>query len=91
MIFCVIHSDPIAEKKITHDLQAKDLVNCYICPSCAFSHLKENEIEAEDLQELHYDLLSCVDKLIVAGEVSDKMKTDVDFASLVKMEIEYLE
>ena len=87
MIFCVIHSDAITEKEITHDLQINDLINCYICPSCVFSHLEENKIEVEDLQELHFDLLSCVDKLIVVGEISKEMQPKIEFAKLVKMEV----
>jgi hypothetical protein len=91
MIFCVLSSDAEQEKKIAHDLQVKDLVNCYICPSCVFSHLEANEIDAEDKQELHYDLLSCVDKIITSGEISEEMKADIDFAKLIKMEIECLD
>lgn len=91
MIFYVIHSDAKKEKEITHDLQVKDFANCYICPSCAFSHLEEDGINLEYMRELHYDLLSCVDKIIVVGKVFDKMKSDIDFANLVKMEIEYLD
>lgn len=87
MIFCVLHPDAKKEKKITHDLQVNDLINCYICPSCVFLHLEKDEIEAEDIQELHYDLISCVDKLIIAGEVTKEIKPDIEFAKLVKMEV----
>lgn len=74
-------------KKITHDLQVKDLANCYICPLLTFSHLKYGEIEYENELELCLDILQSCDKLIVASEVSMGVQTEIDFANLVKMEV----
>ena len=74
-------------KKITHDLQVKDLANCYICPLLTFSHLEYGEIEYDDEMELCLDLLSCADALIVASEISNGVQTEIDFAKLVKMEV----
>ena len=78
-------------KKITHDLQVKDLANCYVCPLLTFSHLEYGEIGYDDEMELCLDVLQNCDKLIVASEeISKGVQMEIDFAKLVKMEIEYL-
>ena len=73
--------------KITHDLQTKDFVNCYVNPLLVFSHLACREIDCDDEMELRLDLLSVADRLIVADNVSEGIRTEVDFAKLVKMEV----
>ena len=78
-------------KKITHDLQVKDLANCYICPLLTFSHLEYDEIGYDAEMELCLDLLTCADKLIVASEISKGVQMEIDFAKLVKMEVVRLE
>ena len=78
-------------KKITHDLQVKDLANCYICPLLTFSHLEYGEIGFDAEMELCYDLLSQCDKLIVASRLSRGVSKEVDFANMVGMEVEWLE
>lgn len=84
-------------KKITHDLQVKDLENCYICPLTAFSHLGYNEIGHEEENALCLDLLQICDRLIVASEVSKGVQIEIDFAKKFKnadgepMEVVYLE
>ena len=78
-------------KKITHDLQVKDLANCYICPLLTLSHLEYGEIGFDAEMELCYDLLSQCDKLIVASALSKGVAKEVDFANLVGMEVEWLE
>jgi hypothetical protein len=78
-------------KKITHDLQVKDLENCYICPLLTFSHLEYGEIGFDNEMELCCDLLSQCDKLIVASVLSKGVAKEVDFANLVGMEVEWLE
>ena len=78
-------------KKITHDLQVKDLANCYICPLSTFSHLEYGELGYDDEMELCLDLLTCADRLIVASEISKGVQMEIDFAKLVGMEIEYLD
>lgn len=77
--------------RITHDLQINDLDNCYICPLLAFSHMTYCEIGYDEEMDLCIDLLSCCDKLIVASEISDGVRREIDFANLVGMEVEYLE
>ena len=74
-------------KKITHDLQVKDLANCYICPLSTFSYLEYGELGYDDEMELCLDLLTCADRLIVASEISNGVQTEIDFAKLVKMEV----
>lgn len=74
-------------KKITHDLQVKDLANCYICPLLTFSHLEYGEIGYDDEMELCIDILQNCDKLIVAGEISRSVQKEIEFAKLVKMEV----
>ena len=78
-------------RKITHDLQVKDIANCYICPLLAFSDLEYGEIGYDDEMELCLDLLSCSDALIVASEISKGVQMEIDFAKLIGMEIQYLD
>ena len=74
-------------RKITHDLQVKDVANCYICPLLAFSDLEYGEMGYDDEMELCLDLLTCADRLIVASEISRGVQREIDFAKLVKMEV----
>ena len=78
-------------RKITHDLQVKDLANCYICPLLAFSDLEYGEIGYNNELELCIDILQQCDKLIVASEISNGVQREIDFAKLVKMEVLRLE
>ena len=80
-------------KKITHDLQVSDLENTYICPLVAFSHLQYGEIGYNNEMENCLDLLSVADKLIVASDFSTSkgVQKELDFASLVGMEVQFLE
>ena len=79
-------------KKITHDLQVKDLENTYICPLLAFSHLQYGELGYDDEMNLCIDLLSECDCLIVASEIISKgVQLEIDFARLVNMEVFKLE
>jgi hypothetical protein len=99
MIFYVAHcyggdeNNIEKAKKITHDLQIKDLANCYICPLTTFSHLDYGEIGYDNEMELCLDLLSQCDKLIVASDFSNSkgVQMEIDFANLVGMEVEWLE
>lgn len=74
-------------KKITHDLQVSDLENCYICPLTAFSHLEYGEIGFDEEMAICLDLLSVCDMLIVASEESRGVKMEIEFASLIGMEV----
>lgn len=93
MIFYVAHAfvgdkaNIEKARKITHDLQVKDIENCYICPLLAFSHLEYGEIGYDEEMELCLDLLMCADRLIVSSEISEGVRKEIDFANLVKMEV----
>ena len=78
-------------KKITHDLQVKDLANCYICPLLTFSYLEYGEVGYDAEMEVCLDLLSVCDRLIVASEISKGVQMEIDFAKLVKMEVTRLD
>lgn len=78
-------------KKITHDLQIKDLENTYICPILALSHLDYGELGFEEEMNLCIDILTGADKLIVASDLSKGVAREIDFANLVGMEVEYFE
>jgi hypothetical protein len=77
--------------KITHDLQVKDLANCYVCPLLTFSHLGYGEIGFDNEMELCYDLLQNCDKMIVASDISKGVQAEIDFAKLIKLEVVTLE
>lgn len=77
-------------KKITHDLQVRDLENCYICPLTAFSHLDYNEIGYEEELELCFDLLNLCDVLIVASNISNGVRREIELAKVCNMKIIYL-
>lgn len=74
-------------KRITHHLQINDLENTYICPLLLLSHLKHGEIEYGAEMDLHIDVLSQCDRLIVASEVSRGVRKEIEFANLVGMEV----
>lgn len=78
-------------RKITHDLQVADLENTYVCPLLMFSHLRYGEIGYEAEMELCLDILSSCDKLIIASEITNGVRRELDFARLVKMEVVRLE
>jgi hypothetical protein len=74
-------------KRITHDLQTKDLENCYLCPLIAFSHIEFEELDFEEKMDLCIDILQECDTLIVASEITNGMQKELDFAKLVGMEV----
>ena len=94
--FCGDPANIERAKKITHDLQVTDLDNCYICPLLTFSHLKYGEIQYENEIALCFDILEMCDKLIVASEVSQGVKLEIELAEGLKnsngepMEVVYL-
>lgn len=54
-------------------------------------NLEYGEIGYDAEMELCLDILSICDKLIVASDISKGVEREIDFASLVNMEVEYLE
>ena len=79
-------------KKVTHDLQVNDPLNCYICPLTAFSYLEYNELGYDAELDLCIDLLSICDTLIVASEnISKGVDKEIAFANSVGMDVIFLE
>lgn len=78
-------------KEITERLQKKDMANLYVHPLIFLSHLNFDEFSEDDLAELRLDILQNCDKLIVSGEISNIIQTEMDFAKLVGMEIQCLD
>ena len=78
-------------KKITHDLQIARPQDCFLCPLLALSHLEYNEMDYDAQMEICFDLLSVCDVLIVASELSEGVRREIEFAKMVDMEVEYIE
>lgn len=74
-------------KKIAHDLQMENPTQCVVCPLLNFSSLDYGEIGYEQEMEICLDLLSACDVLIVASDVSDGVRKEIDFARMVGMEV----
>lgn len=92
MLIYVTDSNIERAKRITHDLQVKDLDNCYVCPSLTFSHLNGYELAYTSELDLRLDLMSVCDKLLVTSEViDDELNKEIEFAELVGMEVDYLD
>lgn len=77
-------------KRITHELQEHDVADCFLCPVLMFSHIGGN-LADENTMELRLDVLSVCDRLIVASTMDAAVQTEVDFANLVGMEVEWIE
>lgn len=75
------------EKEVTRNLQKNDMANCYVNPLIFLSHLDFDNFDKDDLMELRFDILQNCDRLIVSGAISDNMRSEIDFAKLVKMEV----
>ena len=76
--------------KIAKKLQMEHPEHAYFSPLHAFSFLEYEDIPSDDFMEICYDFLSACDVLIVASEISDGVKKEIEFASLVGMEVIYL-
>lgn len=73
--------------RITYNLQLKDLLNHYYCPLVAIPWLAYKDISDDDKTALKLDMLSVCDSLLIASDISDDMKDEIEFAKLVKMEV----
>lgn len=78
-------------KRITYDLQKKDLFNHYYCPLVAIPWINDKSISDDDKTALKLDMLTVCDSLLIASDISDDMKDEIEFAKLVKMEVLRLE
>ena len=78
-------------RKITHDLQIADKDNVYICPLLAFSHLKYGELGYDEEIDLCKDLMCIFDKMVVASNISEGVRREIEFAQELHWEVDYLE
>lgn len=77
-------------KRITRELQECDPSNCFLCPLIVFRHIG-GDLADDNTMELRLDVLQVCDKLVVASQMDTAVQTEVDFANLVGMEVEWLE
>ena len=77
--------------RITYNLQSKDLLNHYYCPLVAIPWLAYKDISDDDKTALKLDMLTVCDSLLIASDISEDMKDEIEFAKLVKMEVLRLE
>lgn len=77
-------------KDITYKLQIERPQDCFLCPLMAFSHFEYGELGYDYEMELCLDLLSICDGLIVASEVSEGVRREIEFAKMVDMGVEYV-
>lgn len=87
MLYYVAHSSTDIDhaRRTTHDLQIRDLENTYICPLLLLLNFEQGELGQSAIADFKLDILSACDGLIVASEISDEMKAEMDFAQLVGM------
>ena len=102
MIFYVSHkcdspSDIDRARKITQELQMNDLQNSYFCPVLALSHIPHGKISEACELAIRGDFLQMCDKLIVASEQDDLVKSEIALAQTLKnssqepIEVMYIE
>lgn len=83
MVIYVSSNSSVDIVKYLREKQSLDESNTYISPLLAFSFCAELDMEN------CIDLLSICDKLVVVGDLDERMQGEVDFANLVEMEIDY--
>lgn len=97
MVYYVAHKyggDPENLQKArekTRALQLADLDNCYVCPLLTFADLDYAEIGYNEAMELCIDLLSVCDALVVASDISEGVRREIEFAELVGMEVVFVD
>ena len=77
--------------RITYNLHFKDLLNHYYCPLVAIPWLAYKDISDDDKTALKLDMLTVCDSLLIASDISEDMRDEIEFAKLVKMEVLRLE
>lgn len=78
-------------KEITKKLAVFDSSNTYICPLIAFSHLSDCDIGKFEETEQHKDLLCVCDRVLIASEITDDMREEIDLAEKLHMEVVFYE
>lgn len=74
-------------KRITDELQRKDFPNHYYCPLTAIACLTDKDVSDDDKTALKLDMLMVCDSLLIASEITEDMKDEIDFANAVHMEV----
>ena len=67
---------------------ARDLENTYICSAFAFSYL--TDCDEADREIMRADLICVCDKLLIATDLDEDMRRDIDFAQGLKIPIEHI-
>ena len=75
--------------EICRKLQLQHPENCYISPLHAFSYLNYNQIGYDKEMELCLDLLSVCDIIIIASEISEGVRREIELAEKLHMEVIY--
>lgn len=76
---------------ILRKLQKEHPENSYFSPLHNFSYLEYDDMPYEEVIECCKDWLTESDKLLVIGDLSRGVETEIDLAEKCNMEIEYLE
>lgn len=79
---CYGGSDENVERarQITHELQMADLDELYICPVLALSHIEYGELGYDEEIELCFELLEKCNRIIVASEISEGVRREIEYA-----------
>lgn len=91
MIYYVTAENAETAREVAHDLQMKNLADCYISPLTALSCLKDINIPPEAKTALRLDLLTVCDALIVKCPISDDMQPEISLARKINMEVIYID
>ena len=76
---------------ILRQLQKEHPENSYFSPLHNFSYLEYDDMPYDEVIECCKDWLTESDKLLVVGDLSRGVKSEIELAEKCKMEIEYLE
>ena len=76
---------------ILRQLQKEHPENSYFSPLHNFSYLEYDDMPYDEIIECCKDWLTESDKLLVIGDLSRGVKLEIELASLLGMEVEYIE
>lgn len=74
-------------KKITHELQIRHPEHCFVCPLLTFAHLGYGELGFDEEMDLCFDLLTVCDVMVVASDVSEGIRRELDLARRIRMRV----
>ena len=76
---------------ILRKLQKEHPENSYFSPLHNFSYLEYDDMPYDEIIECCKDWLTESDKLLIVGELSKGVETELSLAEACNMEVEYLE